>query len=322
MKIKFLVFIIFTSLSNLTYGQSKSLRELLLEANIVAITENFPDPFYPNEQKISISDHETLTLVDSVRIISYLKKVKIDLSNQKLVIKSNLANGFFDNLRKPELVEPISPYSKPPIYKTILFANTQKDFTEVLYFKEMNEQNFENIENFILWIDTIKKLKNEEEKCKQYISKYLSMLESNNVSKGFLFFENILLPTSNFMIYYKIKSPKATILTTEQKERFKNYVFNDDYFSNIDNTKLVYAFYPAETLEFYKEKLSEIRTYDEEFENNSGKYNEFLEFVLKSTNKWNKDTELLLELIDDYYSNNKSLKRDTFERLVEKINEK
>jgi len=219
------------------------------------------------------------------------------------------------------VVEPISPYTKPLVYKTILFAKTQKDFSEVLYFKEIDEERLINIENFTIWMENTQKEKNEEERCRLYINKYLSMLESNEVSKDFLFFENILLPTSNFMLYYGNKAPNAKMLTTDQKDRLKNYVF-DNYFSDIENTKLVYGFYPAETLELYKIKLSEINTYDDEFDNNSAQYNPYLEFVLKKTDKWNRDTELLLEILDDYYSNNKSLKRDVFERLVEKINEK
>lgn len=321
MTIKYALFIILLLCSSLTSGQTKSLRELFLEADVVAITEKFPNPFFPNEKKMALSDYQNVTIVDSIHIISYFKKGKKDLSSQKLIIKTDLGNAFFQNFRKPEVVEPLSPYTKPLAYKTIFFAKTQKYFSELLYFKEIDEEHLTNIENFIIWMENTQKEKNEEERCRLYINKYLSMLERNEVSKDFMFFENILLPTSNFMLYYGNKTPNAKMLTTDQKDRLKNYVF-DNYFSDIENTKLVYEFYPAETLELYKIKLSEINTYDNEFDNYSTQYNPYLEFVLKKTDKWNRDTELLLEILDDYNSNNKSLKRDAFERLVEKINEK
>ncbi|MFD2907635.1 hypothetical protein ACFSX9_02700 [Flavobacterium ardleyense] len=320
MKIKFYLFIIISFYSTLTFGQTKSLRELLLEVDLVAITEKIPDPFYPYERKIALNDHQAVILVDSVKIISYLKKGNKNLSTQKFIIIKDSENGFLQSILAPEAIIPISLYNKQQVYKTILFAKIQKYFTEVHYFKEMDEINFTTIENFMHWVENTQKLKSEEERCKLYIEKYLSMLERNTVCEGFHFFENILLPTSNFMLYYKLKTPKAIILTTQQKERLKNYVFYDAYFDDIENTKLVYEFYPEETLEFYKTKLATIRTYDDAFDENPARYNEFLEFILKNNNKWNKDTQLVLEIIDDYYSNNKSLKREAFERLVEKIN--
>ena len=319
MKIKLYLFIVLASLSTVTFGQSKSLRELILEADVIAITDKIPDPFFPNQRKVAINDHQSLTVLDSVRVVSFLKKGKKELAVKNLRITNNLANGFFQSMQTLEFIEPPNPRSKPLRYETILFAKTQKDFTEVLYFKEINEYQITDVKNFVLWVDEAEKQKDDGERCKLYITKYLSLLERNNPQQGIQFFENILLPTSNFMLYYSAKVPKATLLTNEQKERLKNYVFEDDYFADIENTKLVYDFYPVETLEFYKTKLAAVRIYDDEFEDNPSKYNQYLEFMLKKTDKWNRDTELLLVVLDDYYSNNTSLKRYTFERLVETI---
>lgn len=263
MNIKTFLFIILTVVSVETFGQTKSLRELLLESDLVAVTEKIPNPFYPNENKISFSDHQSAILIDSLKIISYFKKGKIDLSKHKVIIKTDLDNGFFQSVKQPGPIEPVNPNTQPIIYKTILFAKTHKNFVEVLYYLEMNEKDLTNIENFILWMNNTQKVKNEEEKCELYLKKYFSMLENNIVinnffiNNNFLYFENILLPTSNFMLYYKAKTPKATLLTRDQNEQLKNYVF-DDCFHDIENTNLVYTLYPEETVELYKIKLTEI----------------------------------------------------------------
>lgn len=76
MKIKLLSTIILIFVSIITFGQTKSLRELLLESDVVAVTEKIPDPFFPEEKFIAFSDYEKMTVVDSVKIISYLKKGK------------------------------------------------------------------------------------------------------------------------------------------------------------------------------------------------------------------------------------------------------
>lgn len=301
-------------------GQTKSLRELLLESDIVAVTEKIPDPFYPKEEFVAFSDFEKMTVVDSVKIISYLKKEKKDLQGQKFLIKG-LRNGFHFSMRNPEVVRILYPNQSLPKTKTILFAKSQKEFKEVLYFKEIDEYYIAEIEKFMLWMNEVQKQKTEAEKCQSYIKKYF-LLRNISVGNGFSYFENILLPDSSFMLYYKEKAPQATILTKEQQEDLKYYLFDEKYFSDIDNTNLVYQYFPEETLEFYKTKLSEVRTYDDEFEENPDKYGYYLKFVLEKTNKWNRDTELMLDVLGDYYSSNISLKRYIFDRLLEKMNEK
>lgn len=301
-------------------GQTKSLRELLLESDIVAVTEKIPDPFYPKEEFVAFSDFEKMTVVDSVKIISYLKKEKKDLQGQKFLIKG-LRNGFHFSMRNPEVVRILYPNQSLPKTKTILFAKSQKEFKEVLYFKEIDEYYIAEIEKFMLWMNEVQKQKTEAEKCQSYIKKYF-LLRNISVGNGFSYFENILLPDSSFMLYYKEKAPQATILTKEQQEDLKYYLFDEKYFSDIDNTNLVYQYFPEETLEFYKTKLSEVRTYDDEFEENPDKYSYYLKFVLEKTNKWNRDTELMLDVLGDYYSSNISLKRYIFDRLLEKMNEK
>ena len=153
-------------------GQTKSLRELLLESDIVAVTEKIPDPFYPKEKFVAFSDFEKMTVVDSVRVVSYLKKGKKDLQGQKLLVNTDLKNGFFNiipTIREPEI---ISPYDRnPPKKKTILFAKVQKEFTETLYFKEINEDSIAEIEKFMGWMNEVQKQKTEAEKCQSYIKK-------------------------------------------------------------------------------------------------------------------------------------------------------
>lgn len=303
-------------------GQTKSFRELLLESDIVAVTEKIPDPFYPTKKFVTFSDYEKMTAVDSVKIISYLKKGKKDLKGQKFLIDTNDGNAFYQKMLVPIPVLPISHFDKSqPKKETILFLKTHREYKEVLYFQELDEDRIPEIEKFMVWMNEVQKQKTEAEKCQSYIKKYFSLLRNNTVQDGFLYFENILLPDSSFMLYYKEKSPQATILTKEQQEDLKNYLFDERYFTDTDNTTLVYQYFPEETLEFYKTKLSEVRTYDDEFEDNPDKYSYHLKFVLEKTNKWNRDTELMLEILGDYLSSNVSLKRYIFERLVEKMSE-
>jgi len=303
-------------------GQTKSLRELLLSSDIVAITEKIPDTFYPKEKFFAFSDNEKMTVVDSVKIISYLKKGKKDLQGQKFLVNTDLKNGFFNIIPTIKTPEIISPYNKnPPKKRTILFAKTQKEFTEVLYFKEIDEDYIVEIEKFMAWMSEVQKQKSEAEKCQSYIKKYF-LFRNITVGNGLSYFENILLPDSSFMLYYKEKAPQATILTKEQQENLKDYLFDEDYFSDVENTNLVYQYFPEETIEFYKTKLSEVRTYDDEFEERPYQYNFHLKFVLEKTNKWNRDIELMVNVLDDYDNHNTSMKRDMFERLIEKMNEK
>jgi len=172
-------------------------------------------------------------------------------------------------------------------------------------------------------MDTTQKQKSEAKRCKLYIDKYLSMLKSNNLCDQFFFFENILLPSSNFMLYYKVKAPEATLLSSTQKEKLKDHLLKGNYFKNIRNTKLVYGLYPEETLAFYKEKLVQMDSYDDDpFDNYSYQISYHLKFVLEEIGKWNKDTELLYSIFSSYSCKDTASKEKIFKRLVEKIEEK
>lgn len=260
MKIKYLLFLSLLLSSICTFGQTKSLREILAVADVIATTEKIADPFYPNQKKVAFSDHQTMIALDSVKVVSFIKKGRNELKPKSLFINSTTTNAFYDVFTRPVGVPPMDMYAKQPTKQTLLFAKTHKDYTEVLYFIEMDESLIPNVQQFISWADSVQKQKSETVKCRLYIEKYLSMLESNEVAPFFNYFDNILLPQSDFMIYYKTKVPDATLLTIEQKERLKNYLFDNDYFGDIENAKLAYEFFPEETLKFYEEKLSDIRT--------------------------------------------------------------
>ncbi|SHF23346.1 hypothetical protein [Pedobacter caeni] len=310
------IILVLVSLS--AFGQRKSVRELLAVSDIVAVTEHFPDPFYPNEKKIAFSNHQAMTVVDSVKVIAYLKKGKKGLEGRRTFINNQSRNSFYDILRVPTIMIPVyASDEKPPIHKTLLFARTWNDHVEVLFFVDLNENIIPEMKKFIDWDGGIQKLNNKSEECRLYIEKYLSMLESNEVGPYFPYFENILLPQSNFMRYYKAKAPAATIMTKAQKERLKNFVFGDDYFGNIENTKLVYEYYPEETLEFYKDKFSNIYGYGDDFDKNADQYIVYLKFILASTNKLDKEAETLFDIFDDNKEAN--IKETIFERLKEKM---
>ena len=298
-----------------------SLREMLLEADVVAITDNISKPLFAQKNKVLMSDHKSFILVDSIRILSYLRKPKIEVSNKKYVVDNSNSNAFYGVLDLVRPVEPVLPNSTPIATKTLLLAKTSGDLVKILDYEELSESAIKEVNEFMIWMDSIEK-KKEDEKCKLYISKYISMLRANSVRKDLLFFENILLPDSDFMLYYKSKTPSATLLTSEQKNTLKEYFFDGAYFYDIKQTELIYSFFPQEVLDFYKTKLAEVQTYSEEFKDSPSKWNDYIKFTLEKTNKWNRDSEILLNIIDDYYSSNTSLKRDAFERLIEKIEEK
>lgn len=319
MKTKQLLIPILVLLNFTVFAQTKSLRELLLEADNVAITEKIEHSFFDNEKLIALTDHTKKNFLDSVKIISFLKKGKAKIKIEKLYIKIDIGNAFFETIQIPELVPDFDPYSNP-VYKTILFTKTHKEFTEVLYYKEIDERNIQKVKDFIKWIEETKKLKNDSEKCKAYLNKYFSMIANNSISTEFEIFENILLPTSSFMLYYKSKAPEATILNEKQKEILKNEVFSS-YLKSIENTKLVYSFFPEETLAFYIKKLNNVNTYSDDFYENKRYYFSFLEFVLQETNHFNKDSKLLMNILSSYVLDEHYLQADIFEKLVEKINE-
>ena len=100
----------------------------------------------------------------------------------------------------------------------------------------------------------------------------------------------------------------------------KNEVFSS-YLKSIENTKLVYSFFPEETLAFYIKKLNNVNTYSNDFYENKRLYYPFLEFVLQETNHYNKDSKLLMNILSSYALDEHYLQVDIFERLVEKINE-
>ncbi|WP_300674604.1 hypothetical protein [Soonwooa sp.] len=314
------LFIIVVFITNIISAQTRSLREMLLDADVVVITENISKPLFLQQKKLPITDNKSYVLVDSIRILSYLRKPKIDLSNKKFVVDNTISNAFSAVMSIPRPVDIVLPGSTPLPTKTLLIGKTSGDLVKILDYEELNESAIKDVEEFMTWLESIAK-KKDDEKCKLYISKYISMLRGNYAKKGLMFFDNILLPDSDFMLYYKSKSPTATQLTAVQKEALKEYFFDGTYYDDVRQSELIYSFFPQEVLDFYKTNLAEVRTYDEEFKEMPAKWNDFIKFTLEKTNKWNRDSEILLDIIDDYYSSNTSLKRDAFERLIEKIKE-
>ena len=63
---KYFTFSVLLLCTLLTFGQSKSLRELILDADIIAITEKIPDPFHSDRKEIAVSDHKKIIELDAV----------------------------------------------------------------------------------------------------------------------------------------------------------------------------------------------------------------------------------------------------------------
>lgn len=320
MKIKLFTFSVLMLCSSIVFAQRKSLREILATADIIAITDEIPNPFYPIEKKHAVNNFEAYTVVDSVNIVSFIKKSKKDLSKNFWIHKA-LKNSFFDVFRFPQMpIKPVEINSAPRVKKTLLFSKSEKQYNEVLYFVELDENDVQSIKNFINWTDSVAKLKNEAIKCKLYIQKYIDMLPQNTNKDTYLsYFDNILMPTSNFMLYYKVKVPEATILTIDQKEKLKDFLLNNDDFLDIEFIELVYQYYPAEVLNFYQDKLKNLSTYNDEFKKDIDNYIIYLKFVFDKTNRINKDTELFFSIINNS-STDEYTKREIFELLQEKLN--
>lgn len=319
MKKQYILFFFAVCLSNVTFGQFKSLRELLLNSNVVAIIDNnYPDAL---DKKLPITDNESLLLMDSVKILSYLKQGKYNLAKQKLVIKTSYNNSYFDNnIRIPKYPIPVAFHDniKPPTEVTLLFAKEHNDYTEVLYDVRINEEDIPRVKNFMLWMDILKKEKNETVKCKKYIEKYLANLGAG-LNSNLVFFENILLPSSNFMLYYKARVPEATVLTAEQKNSYKEFWEDEHYFEDVKTAELMYDYFPKETIDFLKNKFSKIGTYDDDFNDRTQTYATYLEFLLKKQNTLNDEAQFQLNVLSTYNDNIIDLKREAFEKLVKKI---
>lgn len=315
---KYIVLFVALFISNFTYAQFKSLRELLLNSDVVAIIDNnYPDPWQQNK-RVPISDYKSLLLMDSVKIISYLKQGKYDTKKQKLVIETSLNNTYYSDIRIPERVNPITPFNKPPTEVTLLFGKENKDYTEVLYDVRVNENDLPKVKEFMLWMDTIKREKNEAVKCRKYLDKYLATL-GGGVNANLTFFEKILVPSSNFMQYYKVKAPNATVLTAEQKNRFKEFWEDEHYFDDIADAKVMYDYFPKETIEFFKNRFAKVSTYDDDFKDQTYTYGIFIEFLLTKENKLNDDNQFLINVLREYNDNITDLKRNAFEQLIKKI---
>ncbi|WP_027385962.1 hypothetical protein [Chryseobacterium gregarium] len=321
MKKQYILAFFAVCLSNVTFGQIKSLRELLLSSNVVVIIDNnYPDAF-ESDKKLPVTDNESLLLMDGVKILSYLKQGKYDLAKQKLVIKTSSNNSYFDhNIRNPRFPIPFSfnDNIKPPTEVTLLFAREHDDYAEVLYDVTINEEDIPRVKDFILWMDVLKKEKNEAVKCKKYIEKYLANL-GVGVNSNLMFFENILLPSSNFMLYYKARVPEATVLTTEQKNRYKGFWEDGHYFEDVKTAELMYGYFPKETVGFLKNKFSKIGIYDDDFNDRTQTYATYLEFLLKKQNILNDEAQFQLNVLSAYNDNIIDLKREAFEKLVKKI---
>ena len=321
MKKQYILLIFAVCLSNVSFGQFKSLRELLLSSNVVVLIDNnYPDAFVSNK-KLPITDHESLLLMDSVKILSYLKQGKYDLAKQKLVIKISYNNSYFgNNIRQPKYPIVFTSHEniKPPTEVTLLFAKEHNDYTEVLYDVRINEEDIPDVKNFILWMDILRKEKNETVKCKKYIEKYLANLGAG-VNSNLAFFENILLPSSNFMLYYNARVPEATVLTNEQKNRYKAFWEDEHYFEDVKTAELMYGYFPEETIDFLKNKFSEIGTYEDDFNDRTQTYATYLEFLLKKQNTLNEEAQFQLNVLSTYNDNIIDLKREAFEKLVKKI---
>lgn len=319
MKKYYFLLLLGISVSNFTYAQFKSLRVLLLDSDIVAIIDNnYPDPFLLNK-KVQVTDHKSLLLMDSITIVSYLKKGKIDSKKQKFMIETSLNNTFYNDIRIPVHPEIITTYDKPPEQVTLLFAKETASYVEILYYVRINVEYVASVKDFMLWIDAIKKERSEAEKCRKYITKYFSILNNNEINKNLLFFENILHPSSDFMQYYKVKTPNAIVLTSEQKDQLKAYWQDGHYFDTIEDAEMMYSYFPEITIDFYKNKFSEIDDYNEYFNAETYNYANFLKFLLSKENKLNEENQFLINVLKEYNDNIIELKRNAYEQLVKKI---
>lgn len=189
------------------------------------------------------------------------------------------------------------------------------------FYCDVEEEKVTEFQVFIEWMEQTERIKSEEQKCRAYIQKYLDQIEYNSFSQDLKFFDNILLPDSDFMRYYGKKVREATQLSENQKAQFLSYWKNENWFQSIDDAQIAYSISPKETLDTFKNWFSEMSSYTDEFEDNPAQYSDFIRFVLEKKNQLNPDTEILLLVLGDYDSNNRELKRQAFERLIEKIRE-
>ena len=319
MKASRLILLVFTLASLNFFGQSKSVRELALEADIIAVTDEKIVPYYKS-QKFNINDHKSFLLVPNVKIEKYIRK-KSNHIKEPFLIDNFISNGFYEMIGKPVAPVPIRPNENEPVRKTVLFAKTFSNYTEVLFYCDVEEEKVTELQEFIEWMDQTEKIKNEDKKCRAYIQKYLDQIEYNSFSQDLKFFDNILLPDSDFMLYYGKKVPQAIQLSENQKTQFLSYWKNENWFQSIDDAQIAYSISPKETLNTFKNWFSEMSSYTDEFEENPAQYSDFIRFLLAKRNQLNPDTEILLQVLEDYYSNNLELKRQAFERLIEKIRE-
>ncbi len=301
----FLFFLLF-SVSFYSFSQELSLRELLLNSDIVAVIKEKP-PFLPKKE-IAISDYEKMRVLDSIEVISYIKNDQKGFPKQPFLIKTNTNNTFFSHLGNivpvPEIEDNMVPKN------TLIFTKKRKNFIEVICLKNIASYKIHKIENFAKWIESTAKISHRKKRGQQYIDKYISNLNNNLISEDFIFFENILSPNSAFSSYYELDLK----FTEQQKKQLKNYLFNN-YYDDIELTKLVFKLYPKETLNLYKIKLIQIKI--EEYSHY--KHDQFLELFLKKTNKWDKKTELLLKSLSSYGNDSKYLKEKILNYLTKII---
>lgn len=121
---------VFTMASLNFFGQSKSVRELALESDIIAVTGEKIEPYYKSP-KFNINDHKSLLLVPNIKIEKYIRKNSSKIK-EPFLIDDFISNGFYETIGIPIAPVPIRPNENEPVRKTVLFAKTFSNYMEVL----------------------------------------------------------------------------------------------------------------------------------------------------------------------------------------------
>lgn len=299
-------------------AQTKSLREILVNSDIVAIVERLKNDPTWDPKNIFISDIKMEQYIDSIDVISYLKGEKMNFQKEKVIIKNSFENAFFESIETPSRI----PREMDESYSEIIFCKKNKNTIELLFSTTIVSRKIRKIKEFIAFLDEVQKIKSSKKKSEIYIEKYLALLENkeNEIRENFCFFEDILDPKSNFMLYYK-SLPDAVTLTEKQKERFKNYFLNiQKPLEKREMLKTAYGFYPKEVKNFVYQYFKELGDIDYEKINDEGyHYSGVIEFILEKENKLDDATKLQLAVLGTFDNNMPRLKQDALELLLEKI---
>ena len=289
-------------------AQTKSLREILVNSDIVAIVEPLKNDPTWDPKTIFVSDIKIEQYIDSIDVISYLKGEKVNFQKEKVIIKNSFENAFFESIETPSRIAREMDES----YTEIIFCKKNKNTIELLFSTTIVSKKIRKIKEFIAFLDGVQEIKSSKKKSEIYIEKYLALLENkeNEIREDFYFFENILDLKSNFMLYYR-SLPEGITLTENQKERFRNYFFNiSEPLEKKEMLKTLYGFYPKEVKNFvyqYFEKLGDI---DYEKLNDEGYYySGVIEFILEKENKLDDATKLQLAVLATFDNNIPRLKK-------------